>query len=212
MEMCVKGFIILMLLAALAALASADSTVANAEAGNHPALDLYLESTPVHPTAIGEFWTLTVHNHKNHGHPPVTARNVVVRTTLTVEGQELRGTDRNPTSKIDSGTTFDASTGLWTIPLLPPGGSAQVIFRPGGFMPDDYWLANNVLYSAQPTPFRLHAELVEPGKSGEWPPSPLNNETEGWYVLDERSIYWSNSAAGVPVSYTHLTLPTKRIV
>ena len=61
MDMYVKSFIII-LAAVLVSLAAVAPTVANAEAGNPPALDLVLESTPKLPGESKVVWSVTVHN------------------------------------------------------------------------------------------------------------------------------------------------------
>ena len=192
--MSVKGVAILLLVAALAALASVVAPTANAQAGNLPALDLSLESSPITPTSPGIAWTVTVHNHQIPGHPPLAARNVVVRTTVTVDGQELSGTYTDLVNL--SRGRFDASTGEWTIPLIPPSGSAQAVF----YSPAGFWPGN---WPVQAVPFRLYAELVDPNNSGEWPPSPANNETETWYVQKGSAALWPYREAAVQVGVSN---------
>lgn len=154
-----------------------------------PALDLSLGGSPYDPADSASLvWTVTVRNHQLPGRPPLAADNVVVRITATMNGQEYRATV-NPANAISAGA-FDASSGLWTIPSIPPGGSAQATLSPGRFGPN----------TQQPTPLRLHAELVAPGLSGESPPSPANNEIEAWYVRTASDAHWPRNDAGVQAS------------
>ena len=128
-----------------------------------------------------------MHNNRIPGRPPLAARDVVVRITTTVNGQEQIGTyDDIP---VLSSGAFDASAGLWTIPSIPPSDNAQADFTPYHFLP-----SRSV---AQATPFRLHAELVEPSKSGEPPGYQADNETEAWYVQEGTATHVLVGEAGV---------------
>jgi len=103
----------------------------------------------------------------------------VVRITATAEGQQYQATNTGSDFLFLSSGTLDVSTGEWTIPHIPPGGSATATFGPYVFFSDAL---------AQDTPVHLHAELVGYADSDESPGRREKYETEAWYVKQSQSL------------------------
>ena len=157
-----------------------------------PAADLHVESLLAEPPGSANFvWVIVVHNNPIPGHLPTEATNVVVRLTATANGQDYKIPDI--ASGTPHGSTFDDSTGLWTIPSIPPLGSVRAEYSVAKIFPSPF---------AQDTPLRVHAEILGSRLSVE-PEAyhQANNESEAWFVKlrTGTNLRWPQAESGVQV-------------
>ncbi len=115
-----------------------------------------------------------------------------VKVQLSVDPPELAipggwSTERiRPPTNVDAEPDHDGHldpvTGVWTIPVIPPGGGTyflridgREILNRDGLGGEEQWLIA-----------RLHAEIL-PTRPMEQPPTPADNETEAHYVVTPAS-------------------------
>ena len=151
-----------------------------------PASDIRLTSQPF--LIASSRWVITVHNDPVHGYAASELRDVKIQ--LAVEPASLleaSGWEAFP-HRLNDGS-IDATTGVWSIPRIPVGGSATTVFYPFRLLAstDDI------------TPVRFSASLIS---SAPAEPSghEANNVTEEWYVADGPSVRYTLGDAGVDVS------------
>lgn len=181
----------LCLLAALGVLAF--SAAQPVHAALPAASKVSLESLPTARDHGRVTWTVIVRNGVVPGRQPAPARGVVVRITVTANGQEYRLV-RTEGFKTKVGVgSFDADSGEWTIPLIPAQGRAEAEVAPLDFFTTRF---------AQDTPVRLHAELMGHHDLDQVIIDERQSETEEWYVRlgNAFSFKWAGGDAGVEVA------------
>ena len=155
-------FLSVAIAASVAAVATSDSIV---HAADPPVIELALEHSATESGRLTVVWVVVVRNLRLPGESQRAAHNVVVRITATANGQEY--SYRYALDSLSAGS-FDAGSGLWTIPMIQSSGTAEAVFAPLNFF------ESRAGGFSQPTPMRLHAEIVNPS----W-----NTESETWYVV-----------------------------
>ena len=114
----------------LLVIVAASSGLALARADPLPQFRLVLESSPANSLVRGPEFIVKVTNEVAPG-DFVEARNIRIGITPKESQVCTLNPGHCPLAKeLQSGTTFDTMQGVWTIPSLPPGKSAQAKFRP----------------------------------------------------------------------------------
>ncbi|MDE2787542.1 MAG: hypothetical protein OXL37_12885 [Chloroflexota bacterium] len=182
----------LCLLAVLSASFASDTAVASPSATYQPPpirFDLALESRPESPGSILPSWSLTIRNVGIDGHQ-VAVRDIKVRIS-PLQDESCGELSCDVVEDLSLGR-FDAETGIWSIPELPSGGSAEAIFSRDRFQVsggESYQLL--VRRSGQPTtltvtPLHLQAEIID-AEPSDRPEVKYNNVVEQWYLsYDDR--------------------------